>query len=491
MSEDDPHHIKQIPIKVRVLLDDIFHPPPQSSNLNDDYEYLKNNKKNGWVVGKKQYVFDVKRITDDEIINNGLEDIDVLIIGGIDKYIDLYLGKNLKQFEDDYNSWIKNVSKFICNGGGCICICGGAQTFCELDCSNDSRITFNELMMKKTSVPITDIKVKTKTAIPLLHQLLPKNNPGDIGNCAYLIYPGYNEFHVRDEHDDNSKKKFSKKKFLGLTLDFKINSDSCHPIFKGYGSENIKMRWVGGPSICNVNDKNILLHYPEDSSFDDYEINQWKYIGTRYSGLVGKLNGLKEAILKEFNEDKKPGDIVKKNLPKTKIHDSFIEEFLKNIYIENKNNKDILKNFYNGILKAKDWKKIENKYIRPDVAGKPAIVAEECGKGRIVISGPHPEMKIWDGGKIVQKEDKGDNCLFKGLYSWNPEPKIDEDRLNYWFFRRIVAWAAGFNEDMLPPFPGDNGDGNQGGDNGGKGGDKESWITSLIDFLKRLFRIKS
>jgi len=80
-----------------------------------------------------------------------------------------------------------------------------------------------------------------------------------------------------------------------------------------------------------------------------------------------------------------------------------------------------------------------------------ALVTENYGDGRLVISGPHSEDDIWDDGRIIDVEDTDENCLWDGFMRWIDYG--DKGKPNKWFLRREVAWAAGLNEDELPPIP--------------------------------------
>ncbi|UCD01896.1 MAG: hypothetical protein JSV23_02430 [Promethearchaeota archaeon] len=434
-------------------------------------------KKYDWTIDNITYKFDIKTISDDQIINGELDEngklkhINVIILGGADKYIKLYYWS--KYLKNKYNKWRNNLRDFIQKkGGGCVCICGGSETFCLLDCDKDTHISFNEKMMKETSVDATNLTVKTKTAFPLLNQLPKSGNPNDLGHCAYLVYPGQGGL-------------------TGATLDFRINKNSFHPILKGYNGDSIQMRWAGGPTIHNYKNESVILHYPDRELSELHPIKQWKYVGTGSGGQFGKWTGLLKSINNELKYDNNK-KMINKEFKNMLSGSSSVETFINNIFKNSENEsqaKNLFEKIYDGILKAKDWNIDNNNVITTELAGQAAIVAENSEKGRIVISGPHPELPIWNNGWIAYTKNSTENCLWDSFYKW--KDYSIQDRRNYWLFCRIVAWAAGLNENELPPFPEYNRDKTQGGDDDGKGVDKDSWISTLIDFLKRLFRIKS
>ena len=104
----------------------------------------------------------------------------------------------------------------------------------------------------------------------------------------------------------------------------------------------------------------------------------------------------------------------------------------------------------NGVYKAKDWRKL-NQIMPVKRANMAAMVTEEYGDGRIVISGPHPEDRIWDNGRIIDVEDTKENCLWEGFTRWVDYKNINRE--NKWLLGREAAWVAGLDEDELPPIP--------------------------------------
>ena len=111
------------------------------------------------------------------------------------------------------------------------------------------------------------------------------------------------------------------------------------------------------------------------------------------------------------------------------------------------------------------------------------MAIETYGKGRIVISGPHPEDPIWDNGTLIDKNDTDNNNLWDGLIKWQGRKNIGDH--NKWFLRREVAWAAGLDEHQLPPLPGQIEQPEP--DEKKPSQPKKTIIELLIEFVKKLF----
>jgi hypothetical protein len=91
------------------------------------------------------------------------------------------------------------------------------------------------------------------------------------------------------------------------------------------------------------------------------------------------------------------------------------------------------------------------------------MTAEEYpneNKARLVLCAGHPEMNVWWGGHIEEREDTDKNCMYDGFHHWvdvTPENETAEDEFsyNYWILRRSFAWASKkVPDDSMPPIDG-------------------------------------
>ena len=159
-----------------------------------------------------------------------------------------------------------------------------------------------------------------------------------------------------------------------------------HPIFYGCENDTRIIRWVGGPALLPVGNVTILAWYPSQN--------------------ISGLNG---------NES-------------TSIHAwRYVGQD------------------FNHPLDFWDMDDI----IETHLAGKPAAIACNYGKGRVVIFGNHPEHPVWKGGRIVEEDTNKNHMLLKGLFRWE-DRKMMPFSYNWWIVRRSVAWVAGI--ERLPPF---------------------------------------
>lgn len=372
----------------------------------DLFEFMDSLNDYQWAAGKKTYRFKLTELFDQDIINGELntKNYDLIIFPGlvsanwISMHYYLYNPLNIKNI-----IWKNNVADFIKNGGGFIGHCAGCGLITELDKSPVSRL---EKAYQQSSLGISCVKSYYKNiGVPLLCQLqgLP---PEAVGESAYVMCTGWNE--SNPEHW-----------FGGAPLDVVINRDN--PIFNDFLESNRRIRWGAGmalslPSFPNREIK-VLANYPQEEISDNESIKiySWKY--------TGRLQGL-------------------------------ISGFLKNI----KQGLSLLDSIYFSLFKASDWI-CTNKIIETDFSNKPCMVMEiypNKNKGRMILSGLHPEAKVWWGGHIEEKDDFQENCLYDALYHWvdiKPfeETKEDEVSYNWWIVRREVAWVAKIPDDELPP----------------------------------------
>ena len=406
--------------------------------FNDGWQFMYGNgnfnevlDKYSWQINDKKYEFNVKLIKNEDVLYGKINNFDAILVGAVDQYVRLWQWKLM--CPDKYSKWIKIVTEFIRKGGGYAGHCGGANLICEL--YNEPE-TFLERAIKVANFGITGTKVYQKGSIPLLDQLTGHPPTAQEG-AAYMDYDGF---------------KPDAPQMGGIPIDF-IVKDRNHPILKGYNRKTLKIFWGGGPGLIPSNKAKVLLSYPKEEISELYPIHVWEYVGTGRGGYTGKWIGVIKSIIQEFENDRRAIKIISRSLREMRHKKISVEEFIMEIYKHAKDEEEAdewIDKIANGIYKAKDWRKL-NQIMPVKRANMAAMVTEEYGDGRIVISGPHPEDKIWDNGRIIDVEDTKDNCLWEGFMRW-----IDyknKGRQNRWLLRREAAWVAGLDEDELPPIP--------------------------------------
>lgn len=391
-----------------------------------------------WAVAGTTYKFEVVRITDKQIFNGELDSFDVILFGAVDQYNKLGLWKYINP--DKYQSWGEKLRAFIQNGGGYVGHCGGANLMCGL---HNQPKTFIEHMINKCDYGIVDTKVVQHGSIPVLDQLHPQGSPKDIGETAYLLYEGMNP--------DSSLPQCG-----GVPMEF-IVSDTTHPILQGFKEKTIRIRWGGGPWLKPGRKAQKVLTYPTQELSDAHPLEMWRYVGTGHGGYIGKLRGIIKSIRKElfpFIKDKEIRKILVQSLKQLSTGDineqTFFETLSQNIADEDLLD-DLIKKLSDGLWKAADWEPT-GEYFQTDFSNKAALVTEQYGKGRIVLAGPHPEDPSWEGGELKNVDNYKKNNLWDGLIKWTDECHHKENP-QAWLLRREVAWAAGLNENKLPPIP--------------------------------------
>lgn len=383
-----------------------------------------------WRIGNKTYRFRVIVKNGVDVLNNNLDDIDMLIFPGADLYAKLAIWKWL--YPQKHKKWIRNIQNFVKKGRGCIGHCGGANLICEL--YNEAE-TFYEKTIKEAYLGIAETKVYQKESLALFDQIAG-HPPTALEGAAYPIYDGLGE---------------NAPQMGGIPIDL-IVKDKKHPILKGYDRETLKIFWGGGPGLIPSNKAKVILSYPEKDIPDLQPLNVWKYVGTGKGGRLGMIIGLLKSIAWTAIEDIKTRREVARSLRNVYLKKLSTEEFVKRLYKKFGEDKAdrLFEIIAEGIYKAKDWVKLEQ--IMPvRRANMAAMVEEEYGDGRVLICGPHPEDPIWENGKIYPLPDTKENCLYEGFMRWKDYEWLN--KRNYWFLRREVAWAAGLDEDELPPIP--------------------------------------
>ncbi len=403
---------------------------------NDYFENLLDNNKCGfeWQSNNSFYQFKVTRVYDEDIFDGTIDDYDVIIFGAVDQYLKLGLWKRYQPLR--FNRWVNNIAEFIEGGGGYIGHCGGANLICELE---NKPYTFIEKMIDRSGFGIIDTKAYQNIVISPLDQLDPRRSSEDIGAVAYVVYNGMNT-------DEESQCEG------GVPLDFVVK-DSTHPILKGYKNDTLKIRWAGGPGLIPSSNADVILSYPTVEISESHPIHIWEFVGIGRGGYLGKWLGIMKSMITSFFDNIGPRkELSLNNLPVLNgifFNDEYLEEIYTNAIINPKQEYK-LSILVEGLWKASDWKK-SDKIVQTNRKNMAAIVTETYGAGRIVISGPHPEDHIWDGGRIVEMEDTDNNSLWIALNKWEGIQNKSND--NCWFLRREVAWAAGLNEEQLPPIP--------------------------------------
>lgn len=362
-----------------------------------------------WLVGDTQYRFDVKPITDDDILKGKLntDNYDLIVVpgGGVgdgEAWVRAYPSpENFK--------WKRNFAQFIKDGGGYFSVCGGTALITDLDLDRKPK-SYLEYAYENSDLGVTCVKSHYETiANPLFCQFagLPPEYPGV---NPYCMYSGFN----LSDPDVSIH-------YTGVCLDCKIFKDN--PIFKDYFEDTRRIRWISGPSLVIPENPDrevkILAKYPQEEISDNKStrIHAWRYTGG-IRGLVVK--GLIKAIKNKYESG----------------------------------STDIFGTIY---AFAGDWKKTD-KIIETDYSNKVAITAEiypNKNKARIVLSGPHTEDNVWWGGYIQETEDNNENNLWDALFKWvniNHKSKALEWEYNYWINRRIVAWVSKkVPDNHLPP----------------------------------------
>ncbi len=380
-----------------------------------------------WEINGKRYVFETQRIYDDDILHGKIQKFDAIMAGATDDYLKMGIWKRIHP--EKYEKWKKNMTKFIENGGGYSGHCGGANLICGL--YNEAK-TFYEKAIRDSKLDIVETKAYQKLAMPIIDELIGFP-PDALGGGAYTIYDGFGP---------------NAPQMGGVPIDFVIE-DKSHPIFRGYKGNTIKIFWGGGPGLIEGSNAKTILKYPDDVN-NIQLLDVWEYTGTG-RGNIGKWVGLIKSIANEFvrREDKRLIANLFWKLHRRRIS---LDEFIIELYKEaEKQNRlvEIIEKIANGLYKAEDWQNLHRQFIVKR-KGMAAMVEEIHGDGRMIISGPHTEDKVWDGGYIKSVDDTPDNSLWDGLMRWHDysPPYFME-----WILRREAAWIAGLDEDELPPIP--------------------------------------
>ncbi len=361
-----------------------------------------------WTVGNTSYRFVPKLLSTKDILRRELtvENYDVLIYTPYqaDEHL-LYTG--LSRLSKN-KIRVRNIVKFIEEGGGYFGTCGGA--FIAGGMKNKPK-TYAEWVMKNSQLGISAVNFQYNTAIPLLAQIAGETESAGFTG-AYIFYCSQNE---KNPHALWHS---------GACLNTAISRDN--PIFDDYLEDTRKIRWLGGPAFeipeNKDRDMTVLVRFPEEeiSTNETMQIYHWKYVG----GVRGLIKGI-------FGK----GEIY----------------WYKQLGI-------IMKPW----LFAGDWENT-NKIVQTNVANKPFMTSEVYpneNMARIVRCAGHPEFNVWWGGHTEEFEDTDENNLFWGFHRWvdvTPfnETHEDEFTYNYWINRRSIAWASQkVSDNDLPPIYG-------------------------------------
>ena len=205
-----------------------------------------------WTIGNRAYKFNVKIITNDDIVNGILNrrKYDLLVVPGLASN---FLHYNPFWLRDE--RWRNSIRRFVADGGGYLGICAGAvivgQGLMDYDTSNLLNIS-----IEGSSLKLANARVRFDSSFPFF------SGYRKIGQSAYAWYKGG-----------------------GIPLNFSLNSD--HPIFKGYHEKTRNIRWIGGPGFEQIGDDvTILANYPlQEISSNSEEskntrIHAWEWPGT-------------------------------------------------------------------------------------------------------------------------------------------------------------------------------------------------------------------
>ena len=364
--------------------------------------YLLDNYR--WTVGNRSYEFDITEIYDEDILKGRLtiNNFDALLVpgGGVGDAESLVKGfRHLPKVK----KWKNQIVNFIKEGGGYTGYCGGASLMAQLDRKPESLI---EWQFDRGSLGASCVKMFLPNTTADRFKLLREST------MAYLWFhnddkPDYNE--VEDMLSFRS----------GVPVDIPISKD--HPIFDDFSENTTRVSWVGGPALIPpVNpdrEVHILARYPEKGISDNEStsINAWRYTG----GIRGLIKGL----IKSISMNRRSNDFEA-----------------------------------SAYFMAGDWE-YTNRKIELNLSNKPCMTAEiypNNNKGRIVLSGPHPEYPVWWGGHIEPMPDTDKNCLYEGFFKWTNITPFDETPENelshtWWIVRRQAAWVAKVLDNDLPP----------------------------------------
>jgi len=364
-----------------------------------------------WQVGPITYRFVPKLISTKDILQGQLttNNFDAMIYPP-DTFDEYVFGRAMKNLPKNKVN-VREIKKFVENGGGYFGSCGGALVAGDILNTPD---TFFERVLQRAMIGISCCGVYFDGSIPLLCQFAGKP-PDTVGPTpVHLIYSGFNQ------SNDNLNY------HAGVCLDVPVLKDN--PIFDDYLEETRRVRWLGAPNYEIPDNPNrnisVLATFPaEDMSTNGSTQNHyWKYVG----GIHGLIKGAIQAMLGQG---------------KVQYWDNL--GFLMRVY-----------------CLAGDWE-MQNTLLVTNFSGKPFWTAETYpneNEARIVKCTGHPEHNVWWGGHIVE-EDTDDDTLYEGLYHWEdiiPENQTIEDEFsyNYWTLRRSIAWAAKVPDNDLPPIYG-------------------------------------
>lgn len=359
-----------------------------------------------WRVGNYLYCFKIDVLTTKDILNEKLNasnyDVFINSWAQVDYYM-LYTGfSNLPKNKIR----VREIKKFIENGGGYYGSCGGSTIAGNMINEPD---TLFERVVKKSCLGISCFNVELHTG-KILSIIRQEISPS-LGHHAYIEYSGYGL------GPTNS--------YSGVPTDCNVSKDN--PIFDDLIGKIRRINWIGAPALIPPENPDreimVLARYP-DIEFSDNEtlkINHWVYTG-----------GLRNLIKAFIN----PPDLP----------------YWKNV----------LGRLMGAWVFAIDWDKTDE-IVETNLANKPFMTAEiypNLNQSRIVRCSGHPEFSVIWGGHIENLEDTDENSQYEGFYRWvnttPPELTIeDEKTYNYCIIRRIIAWASKkVPNNNLPPIYG-------------------------------------
>ena len=406
------------------------------TNVKGNENALKNYR---WVVDDSDFFFNTTLVNwfeNKNYLNNSIYHVHI-IDGVADEYIMCI--DNPTKIDDNFRL---NLEEFIKNGGGYIGRCGGSQIPpTHTDDKPDTLLEYYFIKQNAFLEDAPEIKTYVKLGFPIISQRfqkrygplfphLPKlripQDPGALGLGAYIMY------------------NVSKHKIAGVSLYLDIEAKD-HPIFKDYHGNTIYCNSQGGGSFPYPPAyAQTLTRYPSEC-FDTHEqqkINiwefQWSFPCLKILKIIIEMfaNGLIQILdVSDLPPEWQEYFDEEENVPAPQIF-----QYLTSL--------------------LPDWKQTNN-IAKTDLQNKSAIITFEYGKGRVILSGPHPANRIVSEDAYITNDipDTDCNTIRKGLYRWKlGDDYIDNDSLIpnkdlWWYLRREAAWVSNQTKDdsYLPP----------------------------------------
>jgi len=354
-----------------------------------------------WKVGNKLYFFSLKVLSTKDIIKGELtvDNYDILLYSW--DQADTFLGYTGFSNLPRNRIRVKQVKKFIEDGGGYYGSCGGALIAGGM---RNKPKTFFERAMKKSCLGISCFDINYRQ--PSIFSGILPGVPLTSSVYGYLSNPGAGSP-------------------SGIFVDCNISKDN--PFFDDMFGKTRRITWCAGSAFLYPEHPDreimVLAKFPEVEFSDNNKtkIHNWRYIGG--------ISGLIKAFITPHDETYWNDDLGR-------LIDTYVF--------------------------AEDWVNT-GQVIETNVANKSFLTAEiypNSNQARIVRCSGHPEFKVHWGGHIEDVEDDDTNNHYEGFYRWvniTPDSETIEDEVtyNYCIFRRFIAWPSKKVPDNdLPPIYG-------------------------------------